>query len=93
MLHIPNQCEKFGGLFSLNITIYKKEDNFVQFNPSFNVWFSKNTAIYDINHSRPNSGRREKINFKFSFSHFFVVFQKVLKACENKNLSQFLFLI
>ena len=32
----------------------------------------------DINLSRPYPGRREKINFKFLFSHFFLVPQKVI---------------
>ena len=35
-----------------------------------------------VNPSRPNPGRREKINLKFLFSHFVVIHQKVLKPFE-----------
>ena len=38
------------------------------------VWFQ----YIDDNPSRPNPGRREKNLVKFSFSHFFVVPQKVI---------------
>ena len=32
----------------------------------------------NVNPSRPNPGRRERLNLNFSFSYFFVVPQKVL---------------
>ena len=37
-------------------------------------------VINDLNPLRPNPGRREKNQLKFSFSHFFVVLQKAFKA-------------
>ena len=46
-----------------------------------------------INPSRPDLGRREKINLKFLFPHFLVVPMKATKRCKNKNLSLSLLLL
>ena len=42
------------------------------------VFNSLSKKYVNFNPSRPNYGRREKFKFNFSFSHFFVVPQKVL---------------